>query len=54
LMAAVGDVPDVAWQTMAVGVRHRFSAFNRAFRYQKAASKSLYQSHIGDLDQDIN
>jgi hypothetical protein len=31
---------------MTVGARHRFSALERAFRYQKAASKRLYQPHI--------
>jgi hypothetical protein len=39
---------------MTVGARHRFSALGRAFRYQKAASKSLYQAHIRGLDQEIN
>jgi hypothetical protein len=27
---------------------------DRAFRYQKAASKSLYQARISDLNQEIN
>jgi hypothetical protein len=31
-----------------------FLPLDRAFRYQKAASKSLYRSHIEDLDQEIN
>ena len=50
----MGDVPDKAGHEMTVGARHRFSALDRAFRYQKAASKSLYQAHIRDLDQEIN
>jgi hypothetical protein len=45
----MGDVPDKAGHEMTVGARHRFSALDRAFRYQKAASKSLYQAHIRDL-----
>jgi hypothetical protein len=28
---------------MTVGARHSFSAFNRAFRYQKAATKSYFK-----------
>jgi len=50
----MGDVPDKAGHETTVGARHRFSALDRAFRYQKAASKSLYQAHIRDLDQEIN
>jgi hypothetical protein len=50
----MGDVPDKAGHEMTVGARHRFSALDRAFRYQKAASKSLYQAYISDLDQEIN
>jgi hypothetical protein len=50
----MGDVPEKAGHEMTVGARHRFSVLDRAFRYQKAASKSLYQAHIGDLDQKIN
>ena len=37
-----------------VGARHRFSTLERAFRYQKAASKRLHEAHIRDLHQDIN
>jgi len=44
----------MAGYEMTVGARHRFSALDRAFRYQKVASRSLYQAHIRDLDQDIN
>ena len=50
----MGDVPDKARHEMTVGARHRFSALDRSFRYQKAASKSLHQAHIRDLDQEIN
>jgi hypothetical protein len=32
----MGDVPDKAGHEMTVGARHRFSALDRAFRYQKA------------------
>jgi hypothetical protein len=39
---------------MTVGTRHRLSVLDRAFRYQKAASKSSYEAHIGDLHQEIN
>jgi hypothetical protein len=34
---------------MTVGAWRRFSALDRAFRDQKAASKNLYQAHIRDL-----
>jgi hypothetical protein len=44
-----GDVPDEAWHEMTVGARHRFSALDRAFRYQKAASKE----HISRLILEI-
>jgi hypothetical protein len=50
----MGDVPDKAGHETTVGARHPFSVLVRAFRYQKAASKSLYRSHIEDLDQEIN
>jgi hypothetical protein len=39
---------------MTVGARHRFSVLDRAFRYHKAASKSLYQAYTGDLNREIN
>jgi hypothetical protein len=38
-----GDVPDKAGYEMTLGARHRFSALGRAFRHQKAPSKSLYR-----------
>jgi hypothetical protein len=50
----MGDVPDKVRHEMTVGARHRFSTLERAFRYQKAASKRLYEAHISDLRQDIN
>ena len=50
----MGDAPDKTGHEMMVGGRHRFSALHRAFRYQKAASKSLYQTHIRDLDEEIH
>jgi hypothetical protein len=53
-VTTLGDVPDKAGREMTVGARPRFSALDRAFRYQKAASKSLYQAHIRGLDQEIN
>jgi hypothetical protein len=49
----MGDVPDKAGHEMTIGARHRFSDLDRGFRYQKAASNSLYQAHIRDLDQHI-
>jgi hypothetical protein len=45
---------DKAGHEMMVGARHRFSALEGAFRYAKAASKSLYQAHIRNLDQELN
>jgi hypothetical protein len=50
----MGDVPDKVRHEMTVGARHRFSTLERPFRYQKAASKRLYEAHISDLRQDIN
>jgi hypothetical protein len=40
LVAAMGDVPDVTGQEMAIGARHRLS-LEVAFRLQKATSKLL-------------
>ena len=53
-MRTMGNVPDKAGREMTMGSRHRFSALDRAFRYQKAASKRLYQAQIIDLRQEIN
>jgi hypothetical protein len=50
-VTTMGDVPDKAGHEMTVDARHRFSALDRAFPYQKAASKGLYQAPIRDLDQ---
>jgi len=50
----MGDVPDKVRHEMTVGARHSFSILERAFRYQKAASKRLYEAYISDLHQDIN
>jgi putative tryptophan/tyrosine transport system substrate-binding protein len=38
-VVTMGDVPDKAGHEMTVGAWHCFSALDRAFRYQKAASK---------------
>jgi hypothetical protein len=50
----MSNVPDKAGHEMTVGAWHHCSALDRAFRYQKTASKSLYQAHIRDLRQEIN
>jgi hypothetical protein len=54
IVTTMRDVPDKARHEMTVGARHRFSALDRAFRYHKAASKSLYQTYTGDLNREIN
>jgi hypothetical protein len=54
IVTTMGDARDKPRHEMTVGARHRFSVLERAFRYQKAASKSLYQAHIRDLDKEIN
>jgi hypothetical protein len=40
-MARMGYVPDKARHAMTASVRLRYAALERAFGYQKAASKSL-------------
>src|SRR5262249_18427428 len=53
IVATMADVPDKTGHEMTVGARHRFSALDRACRYQKPASKSLYQVDTRYLDQEI-
>jgi hypothetical protein len=53
IVTTMGDVPDKAGHEMTIGARDRFSDLDRAFRYQKAASKSLHQAYVRDLDQEI-
>jgi hypothetical protein len=50
----MGDVPDKTGHEMMVRVREGSLLTERAFRYQKAASKSLHQADSRDLDQKIN
>ena len=53
-MTTMGDVPDKVRHEMTVGARHIFSTLERAFPYQKAASKRSYEAYISDLHQNIN
>jgi hypothetical protein len=54
IVTTMGDVPDKPGHETTVRARHRFSTLDRAFRYQNAASKNLYQAHIRDLDEEIH
>jgi hypothetical protein len=52
-MAAVGDVPDVAWQKVAMSTWHCGSLEAR-FRCQKAASKPFKDAFYAMLVCEIN
>ena len=52
MVTRMDDVPDEAGREMTVGARH--ACLRPCFCDQKAASKSLYRTHMRDLDQEIN
>jgi hypothetical protein len=48
-MAAMGEMPDMTGQEMAVGAMHRFAPLKGAFCCQNGASKRLNEPYITDL-----